>query len=164
MSTLNGFHQIISEPRHAQGNSPSCINLVFNDQPSLVIINGVHASLHSSCHHQIIHYTFNLNIVYPPPYQRLLWNYKKPDISKIQNTLKLVNWNRLLDNKNVDYQVLILNDIILNIFRNFVPNKYVTFDEKDPVSMNQNIKSKIKAKNKLYQEYIKKGRQETVRT
>ena len=27
--------------------------------------------------------------------------------------------------------------------------------------MNQNIKSKIKAKNKFYQEYIKKGRQET---
>ena len=27
--------------------------------------------------------------------------------------------------------------------------------------MNENIKSKIKAKNKLYQEYVKKGRQET---
>ena len=75
--------------------------------------------------------------------------------------LKLVNWDRLLDNKNVDSQVLILNDIILNIFRNLVPNKYVTFDDKDPVWMNENIKSKIKAKNKLYQEYVKKGRQET---
>ena len=75
--------------------------------------------------------------------------------------LKLVNWDRLLDNKNVDSQVLILNDIILNIFRNFVPKKYVTFDGKDPVWMNENIKSKIKTKNKLYQEYVKKGRQET---
>ena len=72
-----------------------------------------------------------------------------------------MNWDRLLDNKNVDSQVLILNDIILNIFRNFVPNKYVTFDDKDPVWMNENIKSKIEAKNKLYQEYVKKGRQET---
>ena len=27
--------------------------------------------------------------------------------------------------------------------------------------MNENIKSKIKAKNKLYQAYVKKGRQET---
>ena len=72
-----------------------------------------------------------------------------------------MNWDRLPDNKNVDSQVLILNDIILNIFRNFVPNKYVTFDDKDPVWMNENIKSKIEAKNKLYQEYVKKGRQET---
>ena len=72
-----------------------------------------------------------------------------------------MNLDRLLDNKNVDSQVLILNDIILNIFRNIVPNKYVTFDDKDPVWMNENIKSKIEAKNKLYQEYVKKGRQET---
>ena len=161
LSALNGFHQIISEPTHVQRNSSSCIHLIFNDQPSLVINNGVHASLHPSCHHQIIHCTFNLRIVYPPPYQRLLWNCKKADVSKIQKALQLVNWDRLLDNKNVDSQVLILNDIILNIFRNFVPNKYVTFDDKDPVWMNENIKSKIKAKNKLYQEYVKKGRQET---
>ena len=57
-----------------------------------------------------------------------------------------MNRDRLFDNKNVDSQVLILNDIILNIFRNFVPDKYVTCDDKDPVWMNENIKSKIEAK------------------
>ena len=72
-----------------------------------------------------------------------------------------MNWDRLLDNKNVDSQVLLLNDIISNIFRNFLPNRYVTCDDKDPVWMNENIKSKIKEKNKLYQVYVKKGRQET---
>ena len=118
----------------------------------MVINNGVHASLHSNCHHQIIHCTFNLNIVYPPPYQCLLWNYKKADVLKIQKALKSLNWDRLLDNKNVDSQVLILNDIILNIFRNLVPNKYVTSDNKDPMWMNEDIKSKIKPKSKFYQE------------
>ena len=99
--------------------------LFITDQPGLVINNGVHASLlSSSCYHQIVHCTFNLNFVYPSPYQHLLWNYKKADVSKIQKALKLVNWDRLLDNKNVDSQVFILNDIILNVFRNFVPNKY----------------------------------------
>ena len=72
-----------------------------------------------------------------------------------------MNWDRLLDNKNIDSQNLILNDIILNVFRNFVPNKYVTCDDKDSVWMNENIKSKIKTKNKLYQGYFKKSRQET---
>ena len=72
-----------------------------------------------------------------------------------------MNWDRLLENENVNSQVLILNDIILNGFRNFVANKYVTCDDKDPVWMNENIKSKIKAKNKLYQVYVKKGRKET---
>ena len=72
-----------------------------------------------------------------------------------------MNWYRLLDNKNVNLTVLILNDIILNVFRNFVPRKCVTCDDKDPVWMNENTKSKIKAKNKLYQVYVKISRQET---
>ena len=49
---------------------------------------------------------------------------------------------RLLDNKNVDSQVLVLNNITLNIFRNLEPNKYITFDDKDPVWMNENIRQK----------------------
>ena len=65
LSTSNGFHQIIIEPMHTQRNSSSCINLIFTDQPRLVIINSVQASLHSSCHYQIIHCTLNPNIVYP---------------------------------------------------------------------------------------------------
>ena len=69
-----------------------------------------------------------------------------------------MNWDRLLDNKNVDSQVLILNDIILNVFRNFVPNKYVTCDDKERVWINENVKSKIKVKNKLYQVHVKNGR------
>ena len=72
-----------------------------------------------------------------------------------------MNWDRLIDNKNADSQVLISNDIILNIFRIFVSNKYVACDDKDPVWMNENMKSKIEAKIKLYQVYVQKGRQET---
>ena len=65
--TLNGFHQIISKPTHVQRDSSSCIDLIFSDKPSLIINKGVHASLHSSCHHQVIHWTFSLNMEYPPP-------------------------------------------------------------------------------------------------
>ena len=60
----------------------------------------------------LILYTPSLYCI-PPPYQRLLWNYKKADISDIQKALQLVNLDRLLDDKNVDSQVLLLNDIIL---------------------------------------------------
>ena len=62
----------------------------------------------------------------------------------------MVTWDSLFYNKNVDSQGLLLNGIMLNIFRNFVPNRYVTCDDKDPAQMNENIKSKIKAKIKLY--------------
>ena len=49
----------------------------------------------------------------------------------------------------------------MNVFRNYVPNKYVTIDDKDPVWMNENIKSKIKTKNLLFKQYIQNGRFES---
>ena len=50
---------------------------------------------------------------------------------------------------------------LLNIFRSYVPNKYITIDDKDPVWMNETIKWKIKAKNELYKKYIQNGRLES---
>ena len=52
-------------------------------------------------------------------------------------------------------------ETILNIFRNYVPNKYMTVDDKDPVCMNEIIKSKMKAKNKLCKQYIQNKRFES---
>ena len=50
------------------------------------------------------------------------------------------------------------NEVLLNIFRNYVPNKYITIDDKDPVWMNDFVKSKIKANNLLFKQYIRNSR------
>ena len=49
----------------------------------------------------------------------------------------------------------------MNDFQNYVPNKYITIDDKDPVWMNENIKSKIKTKNLLFKQYIQNERFES---
>ena len=49
----------------------------------------------------------------------------------------------------------------MNVFRNYVPNKYKTIDDKGPVWINQIIKSKIKTKNLLFKHYIQNGRFES---
>ena len=79
------------------------------------------------------HSSFNLNIYYPPPYQRVTWDYKKSDSTKISETLDSVNWERLFNKKNLNAQVKALNETILNVFQNYVPNKYITVDDKVPV-------------------------------
>ena len=43
-------------------------------------------------------------------------------------------------------QVPVFNETILNIFSNFVPNKIITYNDKDPIWMNDKIKSKVKSK------------------
>ena len=45
--------------------------------------------------------------------------------------------------------------MILDVFRNYVPNKYVTIDDKDPLLMKEMIKSKMKEKEIIPALYLK---------
>ena len=77
LTSSNGFPQLINEPTHIQTSSFSYTHLIFTDQPNISVNSGVHASINPNFNHQIVHSSFNLIISYPPPYQRLIWDYKK---------------------------------------------------------------------------------------
>ena len=126
----------LNEPTHIQISSSSYFHLFITYQSNLSVNSGDHVSLHPNCHHQIVHPRFNLNISYPRSYQRLIWDYKKADSKNIQKALDLVNWEMLFNQKDINAQVIAFNETILNIFRNYVPNRYITVDDKDPVWMN----------------------------
>ena len=158
LTSSNGFSQLINEQTHIQANSSSCIELALTDQVNLLVNSGVHAFLHPNCHHHIVHSSFNLNIYYPPSYQRLIWDYKKADAKIIRKALDSVNWKRLFDSRNINAQVTALNGTNLDVLRNYVRNKYITIDDNDPVCMNEIIKSKIKTKILLFKQYIQNGR------
>ena len=92
----------------------------FYRSTNLAINSGIKPSLHENCHHQITYAKFNLKIIYPPPYQRLVWDYKNANASSIQKALNMTDWNKLISNANVEKQVNILNDTLFNIFPDFV--------------------------------------------
>ena len=71
-------------------------------------------------------------IVYPPPYERLVWDYKRANTDAIISSINQVDGEFLFINKNVHQQVSIFNKTLMNIFSNFIPNKYVIFNDKDP--------------------------------
>ena len=96
-----------------------------------------------------------------PPYQQLVWDYKKSDPNNVRKSLYLVNRERLFDQKSIDIKVATFNDIILNTSHNFVRNKYITIDDKVPIWINEIIKSKMKAKHILYKKYVQNRRFES---
>ena len=138
LTSANGVSQLINEPTHLQTSDSSCIDLNFTDQLNLSVTSEIHASLRPNCHHQIVHSSLNLNISYPPPYQRLVWDYEKSDSKNIRKTLDSVKWERPFDQLDINAQFSAFNETILNVFRNYVPNKHITIDDKVPVSMNKN--------------------------
>ena len=60
------------------------------------------------------------------PYQKLIWDYKKADLKNIRKVFDLVNWERLFGQKDINVKVATFNETILNFFRDYVPNKYIT--------------------------------------
>ena len=93
-------------------------------------------------------------IEYPPPYERLVWDYKKVNIDSIQKALEKINLRFLFSYKSVHQQNKVLNSTIMNVFSNFIPNKLVTFNDKDPPWMSEYLKNKIKWRNRIYAEYL----------
>ena len=59
--------QVINEPTHISQNFNSCIDLLFTNQENLITDSGVHPSLHSNCHHQIIYGKFDLKFFLSSP-------------------------------------------------------------------------------------------------
>ena len=95
-------------------NSCSCIDLIFTDQTSLVVNCETHSSLLSNCHHKIVYCKIDLKIVYPPPYQRRDWDFKRSNINSIRKTIKMVDWHFMFMNKTVHKQVTTFNTIIFS--------------------------------------------------
>ena len=64
-----------------------------------------------------------------------------------------MNWGFLFSNKTVNQRVVIFNQTVMNVSSNFVPNKFATFIDRDPVWMASNIKDKINYLNVLFRAY-----------
>ena len=144
--SLYRMKQLIAEPTHVLENSSSCIDLIFANKSSLIMDAGVHLSLHSKCHHQVIYAKLNLQIECPPRYTREIWNYGKDQFDLINKAIKNFDWNKLFSSQDIHDQVNLFNTTILNIFRNFIPNKVILCDDKEPAWVSEEIRLLIKQK------------------
>ena len=113
----------------------------------MITDSGVHSSLHSNFHYQIVFTKFNLHIVYPPPYLREIWPYREANTRLIRPAIIEFNWERAFSNTRVKEKVDIFNSINLNILSNFIPHKIIVCNGKDPPWFNNRVKTSILEKN-----------------
>ena len=65
------------------------------------------------------------------------------------------NYNKAFENLSLDGKVKNLKQTLLNIFRNYIPNKKIKCDYCQPPWINDNIKSSLKQRTKLTKIYYK---------
>ena len=78
-----------------------------------------------------------------------VWDYDKANIENIKKAISNFYWNKAFENLSVDEKVDFLNKTLLNIFRNYIPNKKITYDCRQPPWMTENIKKSLKERCKL---------------
>ena len=153
----NNLYQLIDEPTNIRDNSLSCIDLIITDQPNLFIESGVHSSLDEHCQHQIVYGKVNVSLPSPPPFKRTLWDYSKANVAAIQRSLSVIDWSGEFNGLDIDQMVGFLTDAVLHICTQHIPNKIVTFNNKDPPWMNPVVKTAIKRSHRVYRKFIKRG-------
>ena len=146
------------------GDSKSCIDLIFTDQPNLIIESGVHPSLHEQCHHQIIYGKISVSNIALPPYRRRIWYYDKADFVAIMKSIEMFRWHEHLDNVICpNEQVELLNEVLLNIYSNFIPNIVKTIRPRQAPWVTQTVKNFLRKKNRAYKNFMRKGQPEEKR-
>ena len=124
-----GLNQLIQEPTRILNLSSSCIYLILTSQPNLVMESGIHPSLHSNGHHQIIFAKWNLFIFYPSSCERTVWHYERENTELIIRATDQFDWLRALSNVNVDENVYFFTKTLLNIIQSFIPRETIICDD-----------------------------------
>ena len=73
------------------------------------------------------------------------------------------NWHNALKELSVDEKVVLLNETLLNIFRNYIPNKKIKCDYRQPPWKTDKIKNLLRDRYKLTKIFYKNGQKTTDR-
>ena len=90
-----------------------------------------------------------------------MWDYKAANIENIKKAIINFNWEKAFENLSVNSKVELMNEILMNIFRNYIPNKKIKCDYSQPPWMNGNIKKSLKERSKLTKMFYKNGQKST---
>ena len=74
----------------------------------------------------------------------------------------MFNWEKLFQNKNIHDQLKLFNETIVSIVSNYIPNKFIICNEKDPPWLNDHIKRLINLKNEIFIKYLTNRRPDSV--
>ena len=132
LTSACGYSQLINKPTHVTKESSSCIDLIFATSPNLIRETEVELSIFEKCHHNLIYSIIDFKAPFPPPYLREVWDYKNANVNHIQSAASSIDCEFLFHGANVNQKVDILNECLKNIFHNFIPNRIIKCNYRDP--------------------------------
>ena len=149
--------QLLNEPANFEPNkNPSCIDLIFTDQPNCVI--GTRQSLDNLCRHQITYCRMTFRIPSLPSFERKIWHFDRANITLIRRSISSIPWSEVLnENPDPNWQAKTFTEILLNIMSNFISNKTVTVKPKDRPRITKSIETMLNKQTRFFENFKKHG-------
>ena len=97
----------------------------------------------------------------PPVYTREVWDFSKANIGNINKAISNFNWTKAFENLSVDEKVEVLNETLVNIYRNYISSKKIKCDYRQPPWITKNVKKPVKGRSKLTKIFYKSGQRKT---
>ena len=126
-------------------------------QQNIISNHGVDVSIFDKCHHNIIFGKVDIRVPLPPIFVREVWDYSKANAELIKKAISNFNWDNVFKDLSVDEKVVLLNETLLNIFRNYILNKKIKCDYSQPPWMTDKIKTLLRDRYKLTTTFYKNG-------
>ena len=98
----------------------------------MFIDSGLLPSPRDKSHYEIIYGKLNLAAPLPPPYKRRVWDYNGTNHNLSKETLSNTNLEAIFENSTPDEAVKDVTNIILSTMSQFIPNKIIIINERDP--------------------------------
>ena len=88
-----------------------------------------------------------------------IWYYDKADFMAIRKSIEMFAWQEHLGNITCpNEQVKLLNEVLLNIYSNFIGNKVKRFRPREAPWIAQAIKNFLRKKNHAFKSFVRNGR------
>ena len=150
--------QTVNKPTNITSRTKHCIDLVATDQPNLILSNDIFPSLHTNCSHQINLVKLNLKCPPAPPYKRLVYHYARANATCFRDSLTQIDWPEQLGLfDDPQEQVTFLDQTLLNVAKNFIPNEEKVFKARDPPWLTKACKNIYRKYHRKYSRYAKRG-------
>ena len=157
-SSAGGYAQIIDKPTHIINNSMSKFKF-----KNIISNHGVDVSIFDKCHHNINFGKIDIPVPLLPIFVHEIWDCSKANVEYIKKAISNFNWHNAFKDLSVDEKVVLLNETLLSIFRNYIPNKKIKCDYRQPPWMTDKITTLRRDRHKLTKMFYKNGQKTTDR-
>ena len=143
------FTQLVHEPTRFQGDSSSCLDLIFTNCATNTRDVNVHPPI-NNCDHCPISCRMALSHPNHSSYKRMVWDFKRANFDTLRSILSHTRWDSVFDKANINEITSEFMYLFEKVCEACVPHYETTIRPRDKPYITTEVKRLIRRRDRLY--------------